>query len=80
MLGSIFQDLRYAIRQWRHAPAFVLTVIAVPALGVGANIAALATPASVFQRVISPKNTCRVSIPSRRSRPHSCFEIGVNNT
>jgi predicted permease len=39
MLRSMMQDVRYAIRQWRHAPGFALTVIAVLALGLGANIA-----------------------------------------
>jgi predicted permease len=39
MLRSILQDMRYAMRQWRRAPGFALTVVAVLALGVGANIA-----------------------------------------
>jgi ABC-type lipoprotein release transport system permease subunit len=39
MLRSMMQDTRYAIRQWRNAPAFALTVIAVLALGLDANIA-----------------------------------------
>ena len=32
-MRSMMQNTRYAIRQWRSAPAFVLTVIAVLALG-----------------------------------------------
>jgi predicted permease len=39
MLKSTMQDVRYTIRQWRRAPGFVLTVVAVLALGLGANIA-----------------------------------------
>ena len=39
MLQSIMQDVRYAVRQWRRAPGFALTVVAVLALGLGANIA-----------------------------------------
>ena len=37
MLRSMMQDVRYAVRQWRNAPAFALTVVAVLALG--ANLA-----------------------------------------
>ncbi len=33
------QDVRYTVRQWRHAPGFAFTVMAVLALGLGANIA-----------------------------------------
>jgi predicted permease len=39
MLQATMQDVRYTVRQWRRAPGFALTVIAVLALGLGANIA-----------------------------------------
>src|SRR6478609_3141269 len=39
MLRSMMQDARYTVRQWRRAPGFALTVVAVLALGIGANIA-----------------------------------------
>jgi predicted permease len=39
MLRSMMQDARYTVRQWRRAPGFALTVVAVLALGLGANIA-----------------------------------------
>ena len=39
MLRPIMQDARYTVRQWRRAPGFALTVVAVLALGLGANIA-----------------------------------------
>ena len=39
MLQSTMQDVRYTFRQWRRAPGFAITVVAVLALGLGANIA-----------------------------------------
>src|SRR5437016_6049929 len=39
MMQPILHDVRYAIRQFRKSPSFALTVVAVLALGIGANIA-----------------------------------------
>jgi predicted permease len=38
-MRSMMHDVRYAGRQWRRAPGFALTVVAVLALGLGANVA-----------------------------------------
>jgi putative ABC transport system permease protein len=47
-LGTLMQDVRYALRGFRRAPAFALTVIATLALGIGATTAVF----SVVDRIL----------------------------
>ncbi|MGC1869658.1 MAG: ABC transporter permease [Acidobacteriaceae bacterium] len=52
-LASVFQDLRYAIRQLRYSPGFALTAIATLALGIGVNIVVFSVLNSL---VLEPMN------------------------
>jgi predicted permease len=47
-LGTVAQDVRYALRGFRHNPAFTITVIATLALGIGATTAVF----SVVDRIL----------------------------
>lgn len=49
-MRSIWQDVRYAVRQLRHVPGFTFTAVAVLALGIGANIAVFTVLSGILLR------------------------------
>ena len=49
-MRSIIHDVRYALRQFRKSPGFAVTVVAVLALGIGANIAVFTVVNGVLLR------------------------------
>src|SRR5579859_6457690 len=59
-MQSIMQDVRYALRQLRKSPGFAITVIAVLALGIGANIAVFTILNGVLLRPLPYTHSDRV--------------------
>lgn len=61
-MESLFQDLRYALRQLRQAPRFTFTAVLTLALGIGANTAIFTLVQGILLR------TLPVTDPSRLYR------------
>ena len=61
MTRSMIQDVRYTLRQWRRTPGFALTVVAVLALGIGANIAVFTLLSGIILRPLPYAQPDRVA-------------------
>lgn len=68
-MNALLQDLRYALRQMRHAPGFSLSVIVVLALGIGANAAMFTVLEGTLFRPLpyaKPEGLVRLDVTSQK--------------
>ncbi|HZC44360.1 MAG TPA: ABC transporter permease, partial [Acidobacteriaceae bacterium] len=59
-MPTLFQDLRYAVRQLRHSPGFALTAIITLALGIGANVVVFSVLNSLVLKPMNYPNADKV--------------------
>jgi putative ABC transport system permease protein len=76
-LGTLVQDVRYALRGFRRSPAFALTVIATLALGIGATTAVFSVVDRILFRSLPYANDDRlVSVGLVQSLERQEFTLG----
>jgi predicted permease len=72
LLDTTAQDLRYALRQLKGAPAFAVVAIIVLALGIGANTAIFSLLDAVMLRSLPVRNPQQLLVPrwTAKATPH----------
>ncbi len=79
-MHTLFNDLRYAVRQLRKSPGFVLTAVLTLALGIGANTAVFSVMNAVLLRSLPVPEPNRVYNLRSTGRPHGTSNTGDDAT
>ena len=77
MLSNLRQDLSYALRNLRRAPAFTATILVTLALGIGANVAIFSVVSGVLLRPLPFADAGRVIQLSNGDSPSTLSEPEV---
>lgn len=75
-MRSIWQDLKYALRQLRKSPGFTFTAVAVLALGLGANIAVFTVLNGILLRPLPfahPDRIVAVGAPAQQGQMYMAY-------
>ena len=75
IVATLWQDIRYALRGIRKAPAFSAVVIATLALGIGANAAIFSVADAVMLRPYAYPNMERIVMLNERTRTGQAMSV-----
>ncbi|MFT4111270.1 ABC transporter permease [Silvibacterium sp.] len=79
-MHRVWQNLRFALRQWRKTPGLAITCVLTLALGVGANTAVFSVMNAVLLRSLPVSDPARVFYLNTSGMPQNTVNTGNSNT